>query len=263
MDWSDDRAEPSLLVEEAELYGRVSDLYDRIYFRAELYEHVAEFVLEHIGPMTEPRVLDLCAGTGSHAQFLAERGAKVFGIDRSARMLEIARRKAPNASFLCADVRSFALGETFHAVTCLYGAVHYLESEGQVRTLLGRVREHLVPDGVMVFELRDSRNLDQRPITDERNGVRFTTRWQTGRGARASDLYLVAAHDGLTGRDFLEVHNLFMGKPSLFVREAHRAGFANVSLFAGYTSTPYRVDAGTDVAVLVARAPGSERAEHR
>jgi SAM-dependent methyltransferase len=256
-------SDPPLFVEEAALYGSSSDLYDRIYFRPELYGHAATFVLDQVGPVTQPRILDLCAGTGSHSRYLTERGASVVGVERSAAMLEIARRKVPSATFVCADIRSYAMEGTFHAVTCLYGAVHYLERECDVRDLIDRVLEHLAPGGVMVFELRDSRNLDERSITEERNGLQFTTRWQRGRGASGSDLYLVAAHEPSTGLDFLEVHNLFMGRPTLFVQQARRAGFAEISLYAGYTSEPYRVDAGTDVAVLVARRQRSERAEHR
>jgi SAM-dependent methyltransferase len=256
-------AERPLFVEERALYGGRSDLYDRLYFRADLYEHVAGFVQEQLGPITAPRILDLCAGTGSHARFLSERGAVVVGVDQSAAMLEIARQKVPEAAFVCADVRSFALHEKFHAVTCLYGAVHYLEDVGDVRRVFDRVVEHLLPGGVAVFELRDGRNLDERPLSEERDGLRVTTRWQKRCGARGSDLYLVSAYEPSSGLDFLEAHNLFLLRPSLFVEQARRAGFAEISLFAGYTSEPYRVEVGTDVAVLVARSPRSERAEHR
>jgi len=132
-----------------------------------------------------------------------------------------------------------------------------------VRRVFDRVVEHLLPGGVAVFELRDGRNLDERPLSEERDGLRVTTRWQKRCGARGSDLYLVSAYEPSSGLDFLEAHNLFLLRPSLFVEQARRAGFAEISLFAGYTSEPYRVEVGTDVAVLVARSPRSERAEHR
>jgi SAM-dependent methyltransferase len=250
--------EHPLFVEERALYGGRSDLYDRLYFRADLYEHVAGFVQKQLGSIAAPRILDLCAGTGSHARFLTERGAAVVGVDQSAAMLEIARRKVPDASFVCADVRSFTLQEKFHAVTCLYGAVHYLEEVDDVRRVFDRVLEHLVPGGVTVFELRDGRNLDERPLSEEHDGLRVTTRWQRRCGARGSDLYLVSAYEASSGLAFLEAHNLFLLRPSLFVEQAGRAGFAEISLFASYTSEPYRVDAGTDVAVLVARSPRSD-----
>ena len=40
------------------------------------------------------RILDLGCGTGGHALVLARRGYRITGVDRSASMLEIARRKA-------------------------------------------------------------------------------------------------------------------------------------------------------------------------
>jgi SAM-dependent methyltransferase len=241
-----------LLVDDLRLYGPDADLYDRIYFRPELYEQAVAFVLAETRSGT-PRILDLCAGTGSHAKLFAAAGARVLGVDRSPRMIAIARAKAPAARFVVGDARRVNVRGPFDAIVCLYGAVHYIRDQADVLALLEKCYGLLVPGGVIVFELRDSASVDGNPLCDERDGLGITTLWLRGRGIHGSDLYAVTAYDTRTGRQFLEVHNLFLTDPDLFVSLFRQAGFVSAGLRAGYTEQPYVPNQGSDVAVLVAR----------
>lgn len=50
-------------------------------------------------------VLDLGVGTGNLSILFSQQGCQIFGIDYSARMLEYAQRKLPQAKFVQADLR--------------------------------------------------------------------------------------------------------------------------------------------------------------
>jgi ubiquinone/menaquinone biosynthesis C-methylase UbiE len=63
---------------------------------AELQERV---LADFLGDVTGQRVLDVGTGTGRAALALACRGARVTGIDASASMLSVARRRADTAGF--------------------------------------------------------------------------------------------------------------------------------------------------------------------
>jgi SAM-dependent methyltransferase len=243
------------LVADDELYKSDADLYDRIYYREDTYRQAADFILRQLSGVDRPRVLDLCAGTGSHARILSDAGAKVVGVDRSSAMLSLAARKAPEATFMHADVRALALAEQFDAVVCLYGAIHYLETADEARLVFERVFGLLAPSGVLVLELRDGRNASDTPTQEFSNGLHITTFWKRARGVRASDLYVVSAFEPASGRHFAEVHNLFLTTPTRFTSWARGTGFADVRLLAGYSDRPYRPEDGSDVAVLVARHP--------
>ena len=246
------------LVADAALYESDADLYDRIYYRQALYRQAAEFLLQQLPGVARPRVLDLCAGTGSHARFLTEADARVVAVDRSAAMLSLAARKAPRATFIHADVRELVLDEKFDAVVCLYGAIHYLETPADITLVLRRAFEMLEPSGVLLFELRDGRNASDTPVQEFSNGLQVTTLWKRARGVRGSDLYLVSAFEPATGRHFAEVHNLFVTAPERIASWARRAGFSDVRLLAWYADAPYRQADGSDVAVLLARRPPTE-----
>src|SRR5437868_3082434 len=45
-------------------------------------------------------ILDLCCGTGELVRLLSERGFQVTGLDGSEAMIQVARAKTPDATFL-------------------------------------------------------------------------------------------------------------------------------------------------------------------
>ena len=67
-------------------------------------------------------VLDACCGTGDLAIAAARRGGKVTGLDFSQRMLERARRKAPELKWIEGDVLAMPFADgSFDAVTVGFG----------------------------------------------------------------------------------------------------------------------------------------------
>jgi demethylmenaquinone methyltransferase/2-methoxy-6-polyprenyl-1,4-benzoquinol methylase len=72
------------------------------------------------------RALDVATGTGDLALALGTRGATVVGVDFSERMLELARRKAPEVRFLCVNALELPFREAeFDAVTVGFGARNF------------------------------------------------------------------------------------------------------------------------------------------
>ncbi len=140
-------------------YGRFATYYDFIYDGLVDYAGDVDF-LERVfrrfrrRPITS--VLDLGCGTGNHDLPLARRGFDVTGLDRSAPMLALARRKARKAGrsirFARGDMRAFDLHRSFDAVICMFGAFGYLLRPPDIVRCLRCVNRHLNPDGLFVFE---------------------------------------------------------------------------------------------------------------
>jgi SAM-dependent methyltransferase len=102
-------------------------------------------------------VLELGAGTGRVAIALAGRGLCVYGLDRSAAMLEIARRKALAAGvavrFVQSDLTDFHLDERFGLIFCAADGFLHLTETAQQIAALRRAGEHLAPGGRLILDL--------------------------------------------------------------------------------------------------------------
>ncbi len=93
------------------------------------------------------RILDLCCGTGHLAALLTERGFRVVGVDVSAGMLAFARVNAPQADFVLADARDFALPEAVDAAVSLYDSLNHILALDELARVFVNVRRALVPGG--------------------------------------------------------------------------------------------------------------------
>jgi SAM-dependent methyltransferase len=94
------------------------------------------------------RVLEFGSGTGGITERMLRRGAQVTCVDRSAAMLERARRRAPEARFIDADARSFASDERFDRVLLAF----FLHEQGSADrvAILKNAHALLSPGGFAV-----------------------------------------------------------------------------------------------------------------
>jgi demethylmenaquinone methyltransferase/2-methoxy-6-polyprenyl-1,4-benzoquinol methylase len=81
-------------------------------------------------------VLDACCGTGDLAIACARAGGKVTGLDFSERMLERARRKAPELQWISGDLLALPVGDaSFDAATVGFGVRNVDDLERALREL--------------------------------------------------------------------------------------------------------------------------------
>ena len=99
-------------------------------------------------------ILDLGCGTGSHAKHLAERGYHLTGIDKSARMLKIAKDKnIKNTEFIQSDIRNFNLNKKFDAVVAMFAVMGYQTTNYEFEDTLTSVHRHLNTGGLFIFDV--------------------------------------------------------------------------------------------------------------
>ena len=96
--------------------------------------------------------LDLGCGTGKLAAKLLEAGHPVTAVDFSENMLAAARKNAPDARFLQAELKEVPQkleGEQFDCIVAAY-SMHHLPDEDKY-ALLSALKDHLKPEGVIVL----------------------------------------------------------------------------------------------------------------
>lgn len=94
-------------------------------------------------------VLDAGCGTGRVAIELANRDIDVVGTDLDASMLDQARRKRPDLTWVEADLSALDLGETFDIVV-LAGNVMIFLDPGTERQAVASAAMHIDPGGLLI-----------------------------------------------------------------------------------------------------------------
>ena len=117
------------------------------------YKELLNRIYQRVLTRKAPRVLDIGFGTGTLAARLYQQGCAIFGQDFSARMLEIASAKMPQARLYQGD---FSRGlvpqlqeQPFDFITATY-SLHHLTLEGK-RDFLTQLRRQLAPEGEILI----------------------------------------------------------------------------------------------------------------
>src|SRR5260221_14347127 len=92
-------------------------------WNAQLYDDKHNFVFKFgedvvqlLAPQQGERILDLGCGTGSLTNLIAQAGARVTGIDKSASMIERARAAYPALDFQIRSATDFHFDKPFDAI---------------------------------------------------------------------------------------------------------------------------------------------------
>jgi SAM-dependent methyltransferase len=185
-------------------------------------------------------LLDVACGTGEHLVHFRGLFGGVAGVELSEQMAGRARAKLPGVLIHTGDMRDFALGATFDAVTCLFSAIGYLRGQGELDAALSRFAAHLNPGGVLVvepwFTLEQwSENHISHTLAqaDGKTLVRMGHSTREGRISRMAMHYLLG--DPSSGvRHFTDHHEMTLFTMEEYVQSLAGAGFSDIEQAEGW-----------------------------
>jgi ubiquinone/menaquinone biosynthesis C-methylase UbiE len=141
---------PKDIVEQG--YDRIGDEYERWSAKATdpARERYLKVLLKHLPKGAQ--VLDLGCGSGALATRRLSERFQITGVELSSRMVELARRNVPSATFVRADMASVEFPpELFDGVCAFYSLTHLPQEE--LLALLRRVARWLKPGGLFVASM--------------------------------------------------------------------------------------------------------------
>lgn len=129
--------------------------------RAALRAHPSDIVCKFYQLASHGRALDIAAGNGRNALFLAQKGFAVEALDISEAGLQLAAGRSPRVRAACVDLDVYDLVPRRYSLVL---NIRYLN-----RRLFPQICEALTGGGVLIFEtyLKHPNFIPQRPHCDD------------------------------------------------------------------------------------------------
>lgn len=116
-----------------EFFDRCADSWDKNQFRNEA---VIETILDKSGVVQSIKLLDVACGTGVlFGDYIKREVACVTGIDISAKMLKIAKKKFPQVNLICGDAECHTFEDEFDVIMIYNAFPHFPNPEKLFRNL--------------------------------------------------------------------------------------------------------------------------------
>jgi ubiquinone/menaquinone biosynthesis C-methylase UbiE len=132
-------------------YNKIAKRYHKLsanhFFNAYLEVPATSSLLKNV---KDKKVLDLGCGTGRHTIILKNRGAKVWGLDLSPKMLEIAKTEIKGVDFKVGTVYNLPYKSNFFDIVMSGLVVGYFEDIDKAFKEIHRV---LKKNGIFVFSI--------------------------------------------------------------------------------------------------------------
>lgn len=145
----------------ARLFDAMAPTYEELEpWYEHLYAVLHRILRESIGraPAAGGRALDAGCGTGFQSALLTELGWDTHGVDVSAGLLAVARRRLPGAAFALASVETLPYPDArFDAVVCCGSTLSFVDNPARTLAELGRV---LRPGGRLLLDCEHRPSLD-------------------------------------------------------------------------------------------------------
>lgn len=229
-----------MFVEHADVFERT--LQGRVETADEEVEQLLELVAAHgVSPET---ALDVACGIGRHTVEFAKRELTVHGLDISPQYVDSARERAvaedveERVTVEVGDMRELdALEGTYDLVVNMWTAFGYFDDATNEAVAAG-FRDRVADDGALVMDLANKEALmdDYRPSSAgfDDGDLHVERREYTPETGRLETTFTLFHQDGESYEFVGEVEwDLRLYSPAELRRLLERAGFSEVSLYAG------------------------------
>jgi ubiquinone/menaquinone biosynthesis C-methylase UbiE len=136
-----------LLKKTKEDYNLIADEFSRV--RTRIWEEMRFLIDDYV--MAGEKILDLGCGNGRLYQTLKEKKVDYVGVDPSEKLIEIAKRRFPEAKFQTADTLRLPYPNNFFDRIYSIAVLHHIPSEGFRLQFLREAKRILKPEGLLIL----------------------------------------------------------------------------------------------------------------
>lgn len=215
-------------------------------------EEVAQ--LRALSGVEDGALLDLACGPGRHSVIFAKQGFAVTGVDRSAFLLELARRSSAGegvqVDWVQQDMRDFRRPDGYDLALSVFTSFGYFELAEDNQKVLDNVHASLRTGGRLVLHVLGKEALARNFVATESKeiegrGTLFQRRMVKDDWTRLEAEWTLVA--GTTAQRY--GFRVWIYSGSELKRMLEAAGFSSVELYGDLGGSPYDMDARRLVAL--------------
>ncbi|PJZ69030.1 SAM-dependent methyltransferase [Leptospira perolatii] len=240
------------------LYSELAEYYFDIERPARKFDQETQFLDRLFRKYRIKSFLDLGCGTGEHVTHLQALGYRPKGVDSSAKMIEVAKKRYAHCKFDVGTMQSYRSEEQWDGIISLFGSFNYLLSNEEVNMALKKIEMNLKPAGIAVLEIWNAeplRKIKRKPIGPVTQIKSKATAIQRNRGFRLiradqSTVVEVNYVYSLNSKEIKDKHLMRAFFLSEFqkILAAHRLEILNV--YSNFNEMKFRSNASRMILVL-------------
>ncbi|MFX1464960.1 MAG: class I SAM-dependent DNA methyltransferase [Promethearchaeota archaeon] len=133
-------------------YEKFSEFYDLV-TPDEFYIDYFEFILKILKEINfnPKKILDLACGTGRLTKNFLDKGYDIEGLDISASMLEIAKKRG--LKVYQSNMVDFNIGQKYDLIISTYDSLNYILQESNLKKCFNSINKHLNQEGFFIFDM--------------------------------------------------------------------------------------------------------------
>lgn len=142
------------------VYGEVyANEYDQLYKDKDYSGEcdLIERTFHQFGTGKIQSIVDFGCGTGNHSIPLSQRGYHITGVDQSAEMLRVAKKKSTaagiNIRWVEGDMRNIQTEGPFDAGLFMFAVLGYMLTNSDIMAALSNARKHIRSGGLLIFDV--------------------------------------------------------------------------------------------------------------
>ena len=213
----------------------------------------AAFALAHLPPAPGP-LLDLCCGTGRHSIPFAEAGAPPIGLDYSAPLLDLARRRDRHTLLVRGDMRALPFRDAaFRTVVNFFTSFGYFRTEAENTAVVEEIERVLGPGGAFLCDTFGRDHVLARLVPEERRSCgdkeyRIRRSWDAGTARLEKEIEVRRAGSSEIFRESVRAY-----APNELVALLEGAGLRVASVWGDFDESPLGPDSPR--LIVLARKP--------
>lgn len=142
-----------------------AEFYELIYQNKD-YQKEAGYIYELLNSLNieiEGEILDIGCGTGGYLPFHLRKNVKITGVDISNQMLEIAKQKFKEITFVLDNITSVKFPNKFNLAFMMFHVINYQSTKLEVLKTFQNISSQLLPNGVLVFDFWHGLAIEKDP----------------------------------------------------------------------------------------------------